>query len=422
MKPQQISFVLSKRIADNNTLNLNNFSTDPEFSHLLVMLNSKANLAFILDQARKQNGNIVRINAQNCGITSLEGLQVLQLEQFSKLTILDLRNNKISSLEGTCMTSSVKELLLDGNPICEKFSCPHDYVTEVSKYFLQLEYIDGHKIEKTVKTVTLQNFIVTRDAYVFADEFVKTFYNFYDSEDRRRIMESYEKNAIFTISCHFDPSGIIGSAPCDLHTRVQRYASIARSINKVANMNQIFNSVFCGKDNIESVLNGLPKTQHLFNTFSIDVPIYEPKDKILITVSGAFEDFGLQLNELTFLFAFTRTILLRPCIFNPNMFKITNDQLSIHCPTREQREESVLGRKSAVKESFIEKNCRDLMPTEIEEKEVKLILFKELTQQKTEICVKHLEESFWDLKVALVIFNTLMDSSQIPTDNFDFKQ
>ena len=147
--------------------------------------------------------------------------------------------------------------------------------------------------------------------------------------------------------------------------------------------------------------------------------MYEPKNRVLITVSGTFDDIGLQLNELAFLFAFTRTFILQPSANDASVFKVTNDQLSIHCPTHEQLEESKLGRKGAVKEIFIEKNCRDLMPTAIEEKELKLILYKELTQQKTESCIKHLDESFWDVKVALVIFNTLMDGGQIPNSNFD---
>lgn len=317
------------------------------------------------------------------------------------------------------VTPMVKELMLDGNPICEKFSSPHEYVTEVTRHFMYLEYLDGHKIEKTLKTATLQNFIVSRNAYVFADEFVKTYFNIYDSEERRRLMETYDTNAIFTISCHFDPSGFLALAPNDLHQRVQRYASLSRSINKVANMNQIYNSVFFGLGSIEKVFNMLPKTQHVFTTFSIDVPMYEPKKRVLITVSGTFDDIGLHLNELAFLFAFTRTFILQPSANDSSVFKVTNDQLSIHCPTHEQLEESKLGRKGAVKENFIEKNCRDLMPTAIEEKELKLILYKELTQQKTECCIKHLDESFWDVKVALVIFNTLMDGGQIPNSNFE---
>jgi hypothetical protein len=186
-------------------------------------------------------------------------------------------------------------------------------------------------------------------------------------------------------------------------------------------MNQIYSTVFSGLGNIENVFSKLPKSLHFFTTFSIDVPVYEPSSKILITVHGTFEDFGLQLNELAFLFAFTRNFVLQPTAIDPNVFKITNDQLSIHCPTVLQQEESNLGKKSAAKESFIEKNCKDLMPTVMEEKELKLILFKELTHLKTEVCQKFMEESFWDMKVSLVCFNTLMDGNKIPDNDFEFK-
>jgi hypothetical protein len=32
-----------------------------------------------------------------------------------------------------------------------------------------------------------------------------------------------------------------------------------------------------------------------------------------------------------------------------------------------------------------------------------------------------MEESFWDMKVSLVCFNTLMDGHKIPDDDFEFK-
>lgn len=382
-------------------------------------MNSKANLSFIFEQVRKQNANIVRINAQNNGLTTLEAFQLLF--QFPKLVSLDLRNNKISSLVGVCQTAGVKELLLDGNPICEKHAEPHAYVAEVKQHFLQLEYLDGHKLDKGHNLVTLQNFIVKRDAYVFADDFVKNYFNVYDSEDRRRIMQAYDQNSMFTLSCYFDSTGYQATAPSDLHMRIQRYVKHSRSINKISNMNQILTTVFYGLGNIDRVLNELPKTLHIYTTFSIDVPVYEPSTMVVLTVSGTFEDYGIQLNETTLLVAFTRTFVLRPSVNNPNEFRVSNEQLSIHCPTQPQREESTVGRKASVKDSFIEKHCRDLTPTEIEVREMKLMLFKELTEQKREVCLEGLENTYWDVKVALAIFNTLMDSGELPNDRFEFK-
>jgi nuclear RNA export factor len=268
---------------------------------------------------------------------------------------------------------------------------------------------------------TLQNFLVQRDAYLIAEEFVKTYFTIYDSFERQRLSQLYNDLSIFTLSNNFlVDRNQFANQPHDIFARIQSYAKLSRNIRIIVDMRKASENVWIGKDNIEQIFNQLAKTKHNFASFCIDVPHYESKKMILLTVSGTFQEEGHELASVRFLVGFTRTFVLRPS--KDNKYLISNDQLFIHNPSiNSSISISKYGNQSEIKEAVLEKQCLDLMPTELEEKEMKLILFQELTELKKDECTRQLEESFWDLKVALATFNTLMDSGDLLDHKFDFK-
>lgn len=409
-------FVLQKRIR-NNVLNLDNFPNDPEFSKMTVPMNSKWSINFILEQASKGNGgSITRINAQDNGIQSLEGFQTVTM--FPKLVTLDLRNNKISSMVGISMTTTIKELRLDGNPICEIFSEPHAYVGEIKKFFPELEWLDGHRINKNNDLVMLQNFLVKRDAYTIADEFVKTFFNTYDSFERLRLQQMYRNDSIFSLSCNYEVN--LNSLINDLYNRMHRYVRHSRNTFKISDMSMAPINVIIGDGCIGKIFADLPKTTHDFGTLCVDVPYYKPKEMVVITCSGVFQDHGGSASETNFVIAFVRTFVLKPTTGSHEYF-IANEQLFLHSPSQEQRDNLIVKRSEEAKMNYISQHCADVLPTEIEEKQMKLLLFQELTELKKMEAIRQLEECHWDLKVTLATFNTLMDSQDISDDKFDFK-
>lgn len=405
----KINHVLSKKIK-NNVLDISEFVNDPEFEKMIVPMNSKFTLNFLVENAKKQNGNISKIIAQNNRIKSLVGLQSLHI--LSKLEVLDLRNNLISSLDGINQTSSITELLLDGNPICEQFQSPHAYVSEVCKHFPHLEWLDGHRVNSTVAIATLQNFLATRDAYTVGEEFVKTFFPIYDSFERDWLMQIYESKAIFTLSSLYNIERVHGQS--DAFQRIQKYTRYSRNLKFMANLMQACEKVVVGVSNIGHLFSELPNTNHDLKSFCIDVPVYDPHRMVIITVSGVFEEPAQTLNGTNFLLGFTRTFVLVPA--EGRAYNIANDQLFVHDPPFQAK----MSLQSTA-DNKLDNICKDLMPTEIEEKTAKLIIFQRLTELKKAECIQQLEESFWDIKVALATFNTLMDSNDISDNKFDFK-
>lgn len=415
----KINYVLAGRIKDGE-VNLKNFATDPEFSKMIVPMNSKFTLNFILEQIKKQNNQITRIVITNCGINmeAIEGLQ--SLIQFQQIEALDLRDNNITSMARMINTTHIKNLKLDGNPICNQFSIPRDFVEEMKRYFNELEWLDGHRLDKAHNLVPLQNYIVKRDAYTIADEFVKTFFIIYDSFERPRLSHMYYEHSIFSLSINYDIDK--SNLSSDTYARIQKYTKFSRNLDAMSNMNRSSDNVMVGVGCIARVFDELPKTTHDFKSICIDVPLFH-SNQIVITVSGTFEEHGQSLNDdqSNFLMGFVRSFVLR--LSKNNEYCITNEQLFLHNSTETQKEEWMSRRKEPMKETtFLNDMCRDLLPTEIEDKEMKLAVFQELTELKTEEAIRQLEESFYDLKVALATFNTLMlDGRGILDNKFDFK-
>lgn len=405
----KINYVLMRR-TKNNVLDINEFASDPDFSKIIVPMNSKYTLNFIVDYLRK-HCKCSKITAQNNKIKSLEGLS--NLHTLPKLETLDLRNNNIFTLDGVSQTSSVIELMLDGNPICEKFQSPQAYVSEVCKYFTHIEWLDGHRIDSVVETATLQNFLVTRDAYTIGEEFVKTFFTVYDSFERERLLQIYQHKAIFTMSSYFNMDRVVGQQKNTFY-RNQKYTKFSRNLHVMSNLTQACDKVVVGINNIGHVFNELSKSSHDIKSFCIDVPLYDPNLMVIINVSGVFKEEAETLNGSSFLLGFTRTFVLIPS--GGGAYNIVNDQLFVHDPPLA----TTSGNHSRSENNF-ENKYRDLMPTDDEEKKTKLMLFQNLTELKKDECVRQLEESFWDFKVALATFNTMMDSNDIADSKFDFK-
>lgn len=405
----KINYVVNKRLK-NGVLNLDDFSNDPDFSKMKISLNSKYALNFVLDSAKRHGSAISKISARNNEISTFEYLQ--PLIHYTQLLTLDLRNNKITTLEGTYSKSmSITELLLDGNPICMRYTNPQAYVAEVRANFASLEMLDECRIDKMLDLVLLQNYFVKRQSYTFAGEFVKTFIPIYDSFERHRLLEMYTDRSIFTLSFHYPYNRDV--AQDNVHSRIQKYIRYARNLDLLSDFDKSGENVIVGKKNISKVFTEMSKTNHDMSSLCVEVLMYEPTKFIILKLSGVFEEQGQSLNESTLNMGFARTFYIIPV--DNNQFAILNDQLFVH------KSNSVVKKIRRGENELLKEHCADILPTENEEKKLKLILFKELTELHEAVCIKHLEESFWDIKIALATFNTLMESDSIKECDFNFK-
>ncbi|KAG5680370.1 hypothetical protein PVAND_009879 [Polypedilum vanderplanki] len=406
--------VLSDSIKE-NVLDLNNFPRRPEFHKMIVPM-TKASLEFIMTQAKRLNPNITRIDIENCDLTSCVGFDSC-LYTFPKLTCINLRNNKISTLHGFKNCPMIHEIFLDENPICNR--SPKDYVAHIIEYLPNVKFIDGLKLNEQRSLVYFQNYLIKSNCYPVVNTFISQFFETWDSFERTKLVKMYKSNSVFTFSIYYDNSisSNLNVSFAKLYPRIQALITLNRNLNKISNMNQVMDNVCIGEKNIEIIFQKLPKTKHHFPTFTIDVPLYEPKNgRMMIVVGGVFEDFESELSTATSIpMAFSRTFLI---LSIDGVLKIQNDQITINAPTSEQI--NTMKYNQQVNEAEVISQCKDLLPTEAEERAMKLLMLQELTQCNKEYCHKLLSESFYDFKVALACFTTAMDANQITDDKFVF--
>lgn len=103
------------------------------------------------------------------------------------------------------------------------------------------------------------------DSYDLTEQFVRHYFNVYDSVTRGALLGLYSKQAIFSISSNF--SGLTSKTT---DSRIQLYQSKSRNLRRISSALMI-KSTFYGPEDIKQLWKLLPQTQHDFRSFSIDV-------------------------------------------------------------------------------------------------------------------------------------------------------
>lgn len=387
---EKMHYVLQSLFND-GLLNLNELTKNMEFDKMILPMSTKGCVSFILKCAGEQFGSKVnKITMQNANLSSCEGFESNSFMLLPNVVYMDLRNNNIKTLDGFKKTNEISEILLDGNPICEDYSdCPSEYVHNTRSIFTHLQILDNCKLDPRQNLVTMQNYLVAPHGHAVVENFVQQFFTTYDSFERGKLKNLYLDKSIFTMSTfyeatqdeNFDEDGSV------IIRRVAKYVDFSRNILKKRGLDNIV----IGYKSIVELFNALPKTVHDMTSFSIDVPIFDQKC-IVITVSGVFKELGNSLVETDLIMGFTRTFVLTLRDTHEGLFKnafkyyISNEQLCITNVDAETKKNSFIHKTAA--EVDFKKHCKDLLPSEFEERETKLRLFKGLTQLNAANCEK----------------------------------
>lgn len=385
---EKMNYVLQGLFSE-GLLNLNEFSKNWEFQKMILPMSTKGCVSFILSCASEQFGSKVeKIAMQNTDLSNCEGFgAVLSLPN---VTFLDLRNNKIKTLNGFKKTNKISEILLDGNPICEDYSdCPAEYVHYVRTFFIHLTVLDNCELDPLHDHVTMRNYLVAPHGHAVVENFVQQFFSTYDSFERKKLKDLYLKKSILTLSTYYDMSAeeLSHRDNAAIIARLKKYINSSRNILGGHGLDEIV----IGYTSIDEFFNGLPKTVHDMTSFTIDVPLFDQKC-IVITVTGVFKELGNSLVNTDLILGFSRTFVLTLRDKHQGIFKnafkysISNEQLCI-TNVNSKRKLSSFKHKTA-NEVDLKKHCKDLLPSEFEERETKLRLFKGLTQLNAAKCEK----------------------------------
>ncbi|XP_049535286.1 nuclear RNA export factor 2 [Anopheles darlingi] len=374
---------------------------------------SPRTLKHIVDIAVKSLGaNCFLIRLRNNELENCDGLS--GLAKFTWLASLDLRNNSLASFAAlnSIPRNLIKEVFLDRNPLCgEKPTCA-EYISEVKRYFPQLERLDGRPLLGDGVLSYCQNYICSQDAYKFADAFVQHYFKLQDSFQRVVLQDLYHPQALFSMTCDFAIDRSV--APDENVQRQLAYSEHSRNLLKRGkSSDDVRKSLVMGNESIGYVLNSFHNTAYDFMSFRIDVPIFTP-DNVLITVHGRLTE-GINCET-----GFTRTFYIQPAGMGKGLFsdaldyKICNDLFHMYTLSAEGRNYMDKRTVEENKRKQLQQPQENICSSEPDDRESTLIVFKQLTKLNRQWCVRCLDESSWNLKVALNVFLKLYEARRIP--------
>uniref|UniRef100_A0AAG5CMI4 NTF2 domain-containing protein n=1 Tax=Anopheles atroparvus TaxID=41427 RepID=A0AAG5CMI4_ANOAO len=408
-----------KKRFDQNCLNLCSMQEGlNEYKYVDFGAKSPRVLGYILEvAARKYSESCFILRLRNNDLQNCEALT--NLSKFTKLVSLDLRFNSLSTISDLngIPHNFIEEVFLDHNPICNTVSSGVEYTRKIKKYFHKLKRLDGRPLLFGKCFAFHQNFICTMEAHKFAESFVRHYFTLYDSFQRAELRELYHPMAQFSMTSSFD---VDQSVPLDSHQQRQvAYTGHSRNLREFrGSLDLAMAALIVGNERIAYVLTTFPKTEFDFMSFRIDVPIFTP-ERVLITVHGRLMEESEALFGERCSLGFTRTFYIQPCGKGTGLFsdaieyRIYNDMLHLCNLTFEgQNFLDSLCTEAKGKETTTEHN-----PSESDDRsdrENALIVFKELTQLNRQWCVRLLEDSSWNLMLALNMFLKLFESERIP--------
>ncbi|XP_069168462.1 nuclear RNA export factor 1 isoform X2 [Procambarus clarkii] len=353
------------------------------------------------------HNKINNLDALGCVVTSCPNLQKLDLGK-NKLLNMD----SLNQLAGLNLT----ELTLEGNPLCDKFRETEVYISAVRKLFNKVLYLDGQELPKPIGfevdeddskiPKSVPAYFVLPDVKDLVLQFIEQYYQIFDTEDRKPLEAAYSKNALFSLTCHFPDTGP-GARLSNL------YISDNRNLKKVFASDQRHKLVFQGRSTIGCVLRQLPSTVHDPPSFTLDVPVADPK-LIVVTLSGVFRQHADRNPPIR---SFTRTLTIIPegtgfCICNEQLFitRATIDQVKRAFKTPIVPVENI----QPVPENVPVPQQDTLVPLQ----EAMILKFSEasgMLPQFSQVC---LEQNAWDFNKAGEIFTKLKAENKIPPEYF----
>uniref|UniRef100_A0A182NCE5 NTF2 domain-containing protein n=1 Tax=Anopheles dirus TaxID=7168 RepID=A0A182NCE5_9DIPT len=362
--------------------------------------------------AQKYGNNCLVLRLRHNGLQNCVALATL--DKFHKLVSLDLRYNSlanISDLNGIPF-NNINEVFLDNNPLCGTVRSPVEYVRKVKQYFALLQQLDGQTLWGNF--IHSQNYLCTPEAYKFAESFVKHYFSLFDSFRRGELQDLYHAKAQFSMTCEFE----MACTGTELNVQQQRQASyMQHSRNVLLNRDRLTNTLIVGNERIGYVLTSYPSMTFDFHSFRIDVPIYSA-ERVMIIVHGRLRESDESPEDSSRHMGFTRTWLLQPCGMGTNLFhealeyKIHNDMLHLYNMTLDGNDRMNSAQEKLQKTASAVDTTTTLCDGD--DRQNALIVFKELTQLNPQWSMRCLEESSWNLKLALNVFLKLYESKRIP--------
>ncbi|CAG9827920.1 unnamed protein product [Diabrotica balteata] len=396
---RNLKYVLTKR-SDRQVLDLTNFHEDEDLIEFTPLFQPKI-LYFVLRISKQLNIKtyILRKNR----IRVLDPLKILSsTPNFVKC--IDLSNNLIDDIDSLqhLKDLNLRFLYLDGNPLCGKYG-PEVYYANVTKNLNHLTHLDGLPLREDGLPISRRHYMCDLGAVDLVNQFIEYYFHLYDLQDRNVLKLVYHKDALFSLTASY-----ITDQASSRSTRMPRYLSLSRNIQKMANFTQCHNNLIRGPQQIINILKNLPQSEHYRPSFSVEVMHYTNTCAV-VSVSGVFKENAENLLDPEQLFGFRRTFVLT--IKSDGACLITNELVHVHNALTSQVIHSFKHPRSFVR--TIE------FPRTESDNQKAINAFRRITTLNAKWSRRCLEDRQYNMKMALLLFVDLYKKNQIPEDGFE---
>ncbi|KAK0162058.1 hypothetical protein PV327_008426 [Microctonus hyperodae] len=436
---ERMKLAMAKRyVAETNALDLTQFHLDPELvQDYFCALFRPMMLIAVLNIVAEVIPNLHALNLSNNKLNIIERLNVLS-KKFPNLKILYIGDNKIKEINQIDVLKdlNLEELQLKGNPLCNKYKTRNDdYISDVRKRFPKLLRLDGTELprpilfdiadEGVVLPPTKSMFLNDPRAEKVAIQFMQQYFTIFDGDSRQPLLDAYHENANFSLTI----------APSSQIQKFNKYLSDNRNLFRTSEPTRRRKLLKQGRLPIVSFISEMPKTQHYFNSFTMDISLVTEL-LMLITVTGCFKELDTKDQLIR---AFNRTFIIVP---EGSGYCIKNEQLHLAHPTVEQEKQAQSDRPIATtsssqtqqEQSNATMTLQPQMPgpsqlglqpstsaagePSLEIQQQMTMMLSQQSNMNLEWSLKCLKEVQWNYDTALSAFNDFFKRGEIPPAAF----
>lgn len=426
---EQFKTVMSKRYnAEISTLNLTDFAKDAEFIHneVLLDMNDSPVIHTILDIIVKNIPTLKALDLSNNNLLGLDSFLKLH-EKAPNIEKISLANNKVQNERDIYYISKLPiiELILEGNPFCERFKEKQQYISSVRKCFPKVLKLDKQLLPAPI-TFEVESAVLPDSKGSFFENpaiqnqiciFLQQYFNFYDSDSNRsNLMGAYHDKAIFSLTANYNKYS------SNKQASLNEYFSLSRNLKEGQRQNNM-DKVMVGRESIISLLMKLPSSQHDMKSLLVDTKYICPT-MLLISINGVFKERKSKSHSLS-MRTFSKVLITVP---NGPGIAIINEMLNISCLPSDQtkkyfNENNELSSSGADIKPLINDAVNNtamsngITPnSEIMQAMVKqLSAITRMNETYSQMC---LSENNWDYQLAMQKFTVLHQSNSIPQEAF----
>lgn len=317
--------VMGRRFSSElNHLDLSKFRKDEEFvkNELYISLDRLPVMQAVVKIIQDNIPTLAILDLSDNRIKFLKGLSTLK-DICTNLRALNLSKNSITNLTELDHLKglNVEELSISENPAA-KVKDSSSLISIIRSTFPHIKKLDGQELPAAigfdvgsqVTTIPVtRGSCVPENLHTVLDSFLLSYYGALDSTDRKPLMALYHDQAFFSYSCfnsiHFQKDFIRDS----------------RNFVKISDPENRRKLLKRGNLNIVAALSSFPPTNHIKESFTLDVP-FSSSEMINLVINGLYLEPSQNQRTIR---TFNRTLNLVPdgkggCIIINDVWVIGN--------------------------------------------------------------------------------------------------